>query len=196
MLPQRFLPQHGTDAATWAVTARRSDGPTQPKNNAGERHFVLPAAYMMMAFYTDREVATDRWASYIGVPNSVGFCKRWPARVKPFPGVPRLLLPASPYPWGGALFIPSHLSFFALTAHGLSWSSLAWNAQGGRCFLDLSRSLSTRRIHPHLQHFHFAVRPSGLPTGSKTDTSFEALVSPEHHALALTGSRPASWHQH
>ncbi|GAB3324405.1 hypothetical protein [Bordetella tumulicola] len=35
-LPQRFLPQHGTDAATWAVTARRSDGPTHPSNNTGK----------------------------------------------------------------------------------------------------------------------------------------------------------------
>lgn len=31
--------------------------------------------------------------------------------------------------------------------------------------------------------------PSGLPAGIKTDASFEAPVSPEHHALALTGSR-------
>ena len=36
---------------------------------------------------------------------------------------------------------------------------------------------------------HVVVPPSGLPAGSKTDASFEALVSPEHHALALTGSR-------
>jgi len=46
-----------------------------------------------------------------------------------------------------------------------------------------------RRTCPRSQHFRLALPPSGLPTGSKTDASFEALVSPEHHALALTGSR-------
>ncbi len=49
MLPQRLLPWHDTDATTWAVTARRSDGPTHASNNTGERYFILPAAYMMMA---------------------------------------------------------------------------------------------------------------------------------------------------
>ena len=46
-----------------------------------------------------------------------------------------------------------------------------------------------RRTRPRSHHFRLAVPPSGLPAGSKTDASFEALVSPEHHALALTGSR-------
>lgn len=46
-----------------------------------------------------------------------------------------------------------------------------------------------RRTRPRSHHFRLVVPPSGLPTGSKTDASFEALVSPEHHALALTGSR-------
>ena len=46
-----------------------------------------------------------------------------------------------------------------------------------------------RRARPRSHHFRLVVPPSGLPAGSKTDASFEALVSPEHHALALTGSR-------
>ncbi len=46
-----------------------------------------------------------------------------------------------------------------------------------------------RRTRPRSNHFRLVVPPSGLPAGSKTDASFEALVSPEHHALALTGSR-------
>ena len=46
-----------------------------------------------------------------------------------------------------------------------------------------------RRTRPRSQHFRLALPPSGLPAGSKTGASFEALVSPEHHALALTGSR-------
>ncbi len=46
-----------------------------------------------------------------------------------------------------------------------------------------------RRTRPHSHHFRLVVPPSRLPTGSKTDASFEALVFPEHHALALTGSR-------
>lgn len=48
-LTQRLLPQHGTDAATWAVTARRSDGPTHPSNNTGDSQIRLRAADMMMA---------------------------------------------------------------------------------------------------------------------------------------------------
>src|SRR5690606_20807916 len=33
-----------------------------------------------------------------------------------------------------------------------------------------------RRTRPHSHHFRFVVLPSGLPAGSKTDASFEALV--------------------
>ena len=61
------------------------------------------------------------------------------------------------------------------------------NAQGSRCFSH--PTLFHRRTRPRSHHFRLVVPPSGLPTGSKTDASFEALVSPEHHALALTGSR-------
>ena len=57
------------------------------------------------------------------------------------------------------------------------------------CPTLLFSSLSLRRTHRRLQLVHPARPPSGLPAGSKTDASFEALVSPERHALALTGSR-------
>lgn len=119
-------------------------------------------------------------------PNSAGSCKRWPVRAEPpqvclgsdrIPALPKgrsllrlfELIPTSP---------PGALSFAAIVCAQCT----------GLPLLFSSRSLH-RRTHPRSKHFRLAVPPSGLPTGSKTDASFEALVSPEHHALALTGSR-------
>ena len=115
-LPQRLLPQHDTDAATWAVTAHRSDGPKQPKNNAGERHFVLPAAYMMMAFYTDREVATDRWALYIGIPQQRGFLQTLARKGETLPRRAQAPIARQSLPMGRSPFYPFALILFR--AHG------------------------------------------------------------------------------
>lgn len=70
----------------------------------------------------------------------------------------------------------------------LSFAAIACAQRTGLPLHFSSHSLH-RRTRPRSHHFRLAVPPSGLPTGSKTDASFEALVSPEHPALALTGSR-------
>jgi len=72
-----MLPQNAV------VTARRSDDPRNTANNAGESQFLLRAAYMMMAALNCPGSCQDRWASYIGSPNSAGSCKRWPDRAEP-----------------------------------------------------------------------------------------------------------------
>ena len=70
----------------------------------------------------------------------------------------------------------------------LSFAAIACAQRTGLPLHFSSHSLH-RRTRPRSHHFRLVVPPSGLPAGSKTDASFEALVSPEHHALALTGSR-------
>lgn len=69
-----------------------------------------------------------------------------------------------------------------------SFAAIAFVQRTGLPLHFSSHSLH-RRTRPRSHHFRLVVPPSGLPAGSKTDASFEALVSPEHHALALTGSR-------
>src|SRR5690606_32769399 len=69
-----------------------------------------------------------------------------------------------------------------------SFAAIACVQRTGLLLHFLSHSLH-RRTCSRSHHFRLVVPPSGLPAGSKTDASFEALVSPEHHALALTGSR-------
>lgn len=70
----------------------------------------------------------------------------------------------------------------------LSFAAIACVQRTGLLLHFSSHSIH-RRTRPRSRHLRLAVPPSGLPAGSKTDASFEALVSPEHHALALTGSR-------
>lgn len=70
----------------------------------------------------------------------------------------------------------------------LSFAAIACVQRTGLLLHFSSHSLH-RRTRPRSHHFRLVVPPSGLPAGSKTGASFEALVSPEHHALALTGSR-------
>ena len=70
----------------------------------------------------------------------------------------------------------------------LSFAAIACAQRTGLPLHFSSHSLY-RRTRPRSQHFRLALPPSRLPAGSKTDASFEVLVSPEHHALALTGSR-------
>lgn len=90
-------------------------------------------------------------------------------------------------PKGGALFVcfepipiapPGALSFAAIAC-----------VQRTGLLLHFSSHPLHRRTRPRSHYFRLVVPPSGLPAGSKTDASFEALVFPEHHALALTGSR-------
>lgn len=70
----------------------------------------------------------------------------------------------------------------------LSFAAIACAQRTGLPLHFSSHSLH-RRTRPRSHHFRLVVPPSELPAGSKTDASFEALVSPEHHALALMGSR-------
>ncbi len=90
-------------------------------------------------------------------------------------------------PKGGALFVCLIPSLLRHLAHCPLRQLPVRNAQGSRCFSH--PTLFHRRTRPRSHHFRLVVPPSGLPAGSKTDASLEALVSPEHHALALTGSR-------
>lgn len=120
-------------------------------------------------------------------PQQRGFLQALARQGGTHPGMPRLLLHTDPYPWGGAFF--HRLVLLPFRAHGAP--SLAAIPCAQRVRLQRLSYLThfQRRIHPHVSRFHLAALPSGLPTGSKTDASFEALVSPEHHALALAGSR-------
>ncbi|CAM4258939.1 hypothetical protein BOMU111920_18870 [Bordetella muralis] len=127
-------------------------------------------------------------------PSTAGSFKHWPVRVEPIQVCPGSCCIPTPTHGVEPSFIYLYSSFFAPTAHCPQRPCLACNALGCGGFPYLSHSLLTRRVHPRSAHFHLAVRPFGLPAGSKTEASFEALVSPEHHALALTGSRLASWH--
>ena len=131
------------------------------------------------------QLPKDRWASYIApptaqVPASAGPSGRnhpryaqAPTAYRPYPGRSLLrlfeLIPIAP---------PGALSFAAIACVKRTGLPLHFS----------SHSLH-RRTRPRSHHFRLVVPPSGLPAGSKTDASFEALVSPEHHALALTGSR-------
>ena len=167
------------------VTARRSDDPRNTANNAGESQFLLRAADMMMPPYTDRTVAkTDGLRTSATptaqVPASAG-PTGWshpryaqaPTAYRPYPGLSLLrlfeLIPTAP---------PGALSFAAIAS-----------VQRTGLLLHFSSHSLHRRTCPRSHHFRLVVPPSRLPAGSKTDASSEALVSPEHHALALTGSR-------
>ena len=102
------------------------------------------------------------------------------------PGMPRLRPHTSPTHGQSPLRLfdliptapPGALSFAAIAC-----------AQRTGLLLHFSSHSLHRRTRPRSHYFRLVVPPSGLPAGSKTDASFEALVSPEHHALALTGSR-------
>jgi len=130
-------------------------------------------------------------------PRPMGFVHRHPkqrrflqalarqggATPKVCPGSDRI----SALPKGGAFFVCSNSSLPRRLAHS-PFAAIAC-AQCTGLPLLFSSHLPHRRTRPHSHHFRLVVPPSGLPAGSKTDASFEALVSPEHHALALTGSR-------
>lgn len=102
------------------------------------------------------------------------------------PGMPRLR------PHTGPTHGRSPLRLFELIPTAppgaLSFAAIACARRTGLLLPFSSHSLH-RRTRPRSHHFRLVVPPSGLPAGNKTDASFEALVSPEHHALALTGSR-------
>ena len=102
------------------------------------------------------------------------------------PGMPRLRPHTGPTQGRSPLRLFELIPTALLGA--LSFAAMACAQRTGHPLHFLSHSLH-RRTHPHSHHFRLVVPPSELPAGSKTDASFEALVSPEHHALALTGSR-------
>lgn len=87
---------------------------------------------------------------------------------------------------GGAFFVCLNSSLSRRLAHCPLQQLPVRDAQGSRCISHPTHFIGGL-VHVH--HFRLVVPPSGLPAGSKTDASFEALVSPEHYALALTGSR-------
>lgn len=93
-----LCPSRGTGKPKWAVTASRSDGPAQASNNAGERLILLCAADVMMAAYTDREVAkTD------GLCTSATPTAQVPAGAGPtgwnHPRYAQAPIAYRPYPW-------------------------------------------------------------------------------------------------
>ena len=102
------------------------------------------------------------------------------------PGMPRLRPHTGPTQ--GRAFFVCFNSSLSRPPGALSLAAIACAQRTGLPLHFSSHSLH-RRTRPRSHHFRLAVPPSGLPAGSKTDASFEALVSPEHHALALTGSR-------
>ena len=130
------------------------------------------------------------------LPRPMGFVHRHPQQRRflqalarqggTTPGMPRLR------PHTGPIQGRSLLRLFDLISTAppgaLSFAAIACAQRTGLPLHFSSHSLH-RRTRPRSHHFRLVVPPSGLPAGSKTDASFEALVSPEHHALALTGSR-------
>lgn len=102
------------------------------------------------------------------------------------PGMPRLRPHTGPTQ-GGAFFVCLNSSLPRHLAHCPLRQLPVRNAQGSRCISHPTHFIGGL-VHVRIT-FVLQYLPSGLPTGSKTDASFEALVSPEHHALALTGSR-------
>ena len=50
-------------------------------------------------------------------------------------------------------------------------------------------SSTHRRTRPRSHHFRLVVPPSGLPAGKQDGRPIRGSGAPEHHALALTGSR-------
>ncbi|MDT4796819.1 hypothetical protein FQZ97_294120 [compost metagenome] len=187
-----LLAARGSNVMRWAVTAHRSDGPAHAANNMGESLILLRAAYMMIPLYTDRAVAkTDGLRTSAPppaqVPASAGPSGRNPSRYAQAPAAYR------PYPWAEPSSSACTYPFLRPRCTVPRSYGLCATHRTPAAFLI---PLTYRRTHRRLQPVHPARPPSGLPAGSKTDASFEALVSPEHHALALTGSRLASWHQH
>lgn len=130
------------------------------------------------------------------LPRPMGFVHRHPQQRRflqalacqggTTPGMPRLRSHTGPTQ-GGAFFVCLNSALPRRLAHCPLRQLPVRNAQGSRCISH--PTLFHRRTCPRSHHFRLVVPPSGLPAGSKTDASFEALVSPEHHALALTGSR-------
>ena len=129
------------------------------------------------------------------LPRPMGFVHRQPQQRRflqalarqggTAPGMPRLRPHTGPTP-GGAFFVCLNSSLPRRLAHCPLQQLTVRNVQDFGCF---SHPTHYRRTRPRSHHFRLVVPPSGLPAGSKTDASFEALVSPEHHAFALTGSR-------
>lgn len=130
------------------------------------------------------------------LPRPMGFVHRHPQQRRflqalarqggATPGMPRLRPHTGPTQ-GGAFFVCLSSSLSRRLAHCPLQQLPVRNAQGSRCFSH--STLFHRRTRPRSHHSRLVAPPSELPAGSKTDASFEALVSPEHHALALTGSR-------
>lgn len=130
------------------------------------------------------------------LPRPMGFVHRHPQQRRfpqalarqggTTPGMPRLRPHTGPTQ-GGAFFVRLNSSLLRRLAHCPLRQLPVRYAQGSCGFSH--PTLFHRRTCPRSHHFRLVVPPFGLPAGSKTDASFEALVSPEHHALALTGSR-------
>lgn len=173
-------------AAKRGVTARRSDAPAQHRQQCGRK--PVPIA---CGLHDDvRTTLTGQ------LPRPMGFVHRHPQQRRflqalarqggATPGMPQVPTAYRPYP-GRSL-----LRLFELIPTAppgaLSFAAIACAQRTGLPLHFSSHSLH-RRTRPRSHHFRLVVPPSGLPAGSKTDASFEALVSPEHHALALTGSR-------
>lgn len=130
------------------------------------------------------------------LPRPMGFVHRQPQQRRflqalarqggATPGMPRLRPHTGPTQ-GGAFFVCLNSSLPRRLARCPLRQLPVRN--GTRFPLLFSSHPFHRRTRPRSHHFRLVVPPSGLPAGSKTEASLEALVSPEHHALALTGSR-------
>lgn len=130
------------------------------------------------------------------LPRPMGFIHRQPQQRRflqalarqggTTPGMPRLRLHTGPTQGRSPIRL---FELIPISPPGaLSFAAIAC-AQRTRFPLLFSSHPLHRRTRPRSHHFRLVVPPSGLPAGSKTEASLEALVSPEHHALALTGSR-------
>ena len=172
----------GHAAAKRVVTALRSDDPHHQQ--CGQK----PVPIACGLHDDDRPTLTGQ------LPRPMGFVHRQPQQRRflqalacqggTTPGMPRLRPHTGPTQ-GGAFFVCLNSSLPRSRAH---CPAIACAQRTGLRLLFSSHPLH-RRTRPRSHHFRLVVPPSGLPAGSKTDASFEALVSPEHRALALTGSR-------
>ena len=175
------------------VTARRSDAPRSRQQQCGR----IPNPIACGRHDDGRTTMTGQ------SPRPMGFVHRQPQQRRflqalarqggATPGMPRLRPHTGPTQGRSPLRLFDPIPIAPPGA--LPFAAIACVQRTGLPLHFSSHSLH-RRTRPRSHHFRLVVPPSGLPAGSKTDASFEALVSPKHHALALTGSRLASWHQH
>lgn len=151
-----------------AVTARRSDGPTEPARNMGLRAFLLFAACVTMPPYTGPAVRQDRWALFIGNPKDAGSCKRLPVQGGTIPR--HAQAPPHAPPTHGAepsLFSRFGACLHSPCVHGASFLAVSFRAQRPGLSVSPPHPLLRRRFSPPLSALPCPAVPPARPSSRK-----------------------------